>query len=587
MHQAFSDSSIVRAVPALLVAMVVWAGLGHAAERPFSGTLTEIRSEDREALETLASGTEELRQAAVEASAHPRLLNRVHNLQRSSSNAFRDLVGDLPRDEQEKVWELIRYPDLIAAIVDGGRKSEAILESLAATYPENVREIAVDLGQRQFSLLLRIYALDAQSERDFERELEGSADATRDAFRILVAAPEVLDLLTDHMHLAVTLGGAYLENPERVLADLSYLHEEGIARREAAEADWRNELDQDAAAREELAEARREYQDEYGGVYVDDDGDVDGDDGGWDTSRQSAEVYLVTYPYWFGYPTWHVNIYSGYPSYYYWRPHHFYHHDNYHGHHGYPGWGLSFHAGHLGVSFGFPSFHFSHWYFSQPSHHDRYSHLSHRMLRHQERHPDLHHGGYRVAHRWRSEHHGRAGHDWLRDDPGRSHRLREFGRGETNRRRARAEDPFRHRPGRKFARHAPDFKPRKPARIGPNRRDDVTKNTKRGLGPVKHRKTVSKTRAVRDGEHVDKKGRGHSVKLSSKDSIKRVASRGSGAKSKLHRSGAGLKRHAKARPSFKASRHAKASSQTKRRGNGHRSNHRGGGRGHKRHSGRR
>ena len=176
MRLAFRDSSISRAVrlrPAALAltALVLWAGLSHAAERQFNGALVEIRSKDREALETLASGTEELRQAALEVSAHPRLLNRVHNLQRSSSNAFRDLVGGLPRDEQERVWELIRYPDLIASIVDGGRKREAELQSLAAPYPENVREIAVDLGRRQYSLLLRIYALHAQSERDFEREL--------------------------------------------------------------------------------------------------------------------------------------------------------------------------------------------------------------------------------------------------------------------------------------------------------------------------------------------------------------------------------------------------------------------------------
>ena len=168
----------------------------------------------------------------------------------------------------------------------------------------------------------------SESERDFERELEGPSETTRDAFRTLVAAPELLDLLSDHMHMAVTLGGAYLENPERVRADLAYLHEEGIARREAAEENWRSELDRDPEAREELAEAQREYEETYSKGY----------DDGWDASERSAEVYLVSYPYWFGYPAWHVNLYSGYPSYYYWQPHHYYGH---HGHHGYPGWSLS------------------------------------------------------------------------------------------------------------------------------------------------------------------------------------------------------------------------------------------------------
>lgn len=579
MRLAFRDSSISRAVrlrlaALALTALVLGAGLSHAAERPFNGALVEIRSEDREALETLASGTEELRQAALEVSAHPRLLNRVHNLQRSSSNAFRDLVGDLPRDEQERVWELIRYPDLIASIVDGGRKREAELQSLAAPYPENVREIAVDLGRRQYSLLLRIYALHAQSERDFERELEGHSETTRDAFRTLVAAPELLDLLSDHMHMAVTLGGAYLENPERVRADLAYLHEEGIARREAAEENWRSELDRDPEAREELAEAQREYEETYSKGY----------DDGWDASERSAEVYLVSYPYWFGYPAWHVNLYSGYPSYYYWQPHHYYGH---HGHHGYPGWSLSFHTDHPGFAFGFPSFHFSHWYFSRPSHHVRYSHLTHRMLRHQEHHPGLHHGGYRVTHDWRSEHRGRRGHDWLRDDPGRSHRLWEYGKNERNYRKARAEDPFRHRTGGQFARHTPDSKPRKPENFRSTRRGDATKNAERGVGRVKHRKVAAKARAARDHEQVDSKAREHSVKTNAKSGFKRDASRGSGPRSKAQRIGAGPKRKVNARSKIGPSRYAKVSSQSKQRRNGHRSKHHAGGRGHKRHAGRR
>jgi len=439
-----------------------------AAEGAAAATsVDDVRAEDREALESLAGFPAEVREAALEAARHPQAIARIHEVQRRSSADFRALIDDLPRDEQEKVWSLIRYPELVAEMVDGGPHGEGRLRAIADHYPESVRDVAVELGRSRHELLVKIHALDARSQRTFEQGLEGHAETTRAALRTLVATPDALDLLTDHMHMTVILGGAYAADPEAATADLARLHEEVLAREVEADRAWREEIAADPEARRELEAAEREYAEEYD-VALDageraGDGERADDD---DRPRTRVNVFLGlgTYPYWFGYPAWYVSVYDGYPAYYYWRPLHL------HPVH----WGVSFGSRGFAFHVGYPGFHFAHWYFSRPIHHHHYPRLSHRIIRHHEHHPRLHRGGHRVTRRWLRTHHHHGGRGWLRDDGRRHRRLREYGRLEHDYRKLRSRKGPRRVSRYDVVRRSPERYPnlRERMRRTPYRDDD-------------------------------------------------------------------------------------------------------------------
>lgn len=265
-----------------------------------------FREEDRAIAEELAGFDAEERHAALVASGEPETLLEVAEIQNDSADAFSKLVDGLSREEQEQVWDLVRYPGLVADLARGGPKSDAELEKIAARHPEEIRPAIRSEGRKRYATWVEVYALDLQAERAFADVLSPHPADVRNAFQRLRGRPDLMTLLVDNVGVATRIGAAYRADPTRVEARFDGLHQEVAAQRREQEQNWTKEM-QDPSRREALQSAAREFADEHGYAL---------DDGTNTTTTRVVHVdhYVNTnpYPYWFGYPSWYA-----YP---YWYP---------------------------------------------------------------------------------------------------------------------------------------------------------------------------------------------------------------------------------------------------------------------------
>ncbi|MCZ6783498.1 MAG: hypothetical protein O7G30_09330 [Proteobacteria bacterium] len=358
-----------------VAALTAAAGLGFTV--PSGDSLLEsIRGEDREALASLSLYPADIRSAIVVVAAHPQALVDINRVHRRSSDAFAELLRDLPRSEQEKLWDLVRYPALVSELVEGGVKSETEARAIAAHHPESIRETAVQVTRDHGDRLVQIHALRLEAELAFDALLEGYPEDVQAAFRTLTETPEVLTILTEHMHMAVLLGGAYARDPEGVEQTLAELGLEAAQRNAEAGQDWEDSLAADPAARAELEQASEEYAAALGEEL-----------GAPSETRVIVGVHsgwpaYDPYPYWYGYPGWRVSLAFADP-YFLWYPAPYWVHS-----------GFYFGPSHQVVHWRGPSRHFVDWH----AHRDRDRHRAPHFERHHDR-------------SGRTRHVGRDGHD--------------------------------------------------------------------------------------------------------------------------------------------------------------------------------
>ncbi len=297
-----------------------------------------FRDEDREIAEEIASHPAEDRHAALVAAGHPEDLLAVQEIQRDSADSFAELVDGFSREEQEQIWDLVRYPGLVADLARGGAKSDAELERIAQRHPEEIRDAIRQEGRRRYATWVEIYALDLEAEQEFSRVIARHPADVRSAFQRLRGRPELLSLLVENVGVATRIGAAYREDPTRVEARFDTLHQEVLADRDAQRRSWEQEL-QDPEARQELETAARDFAEDQGYVL-----DEPAGDGTVRTRVVHVDHYVThPYPYWFGYPTWYA-----YP---YWYPASVWSHV-----------GFRFGGGNGWVSVGLPSPYFLGWY---------------------------------------------------------------------------------------------------------------------------------------------------------------------------------------------------------------------------------
>jgi hypothetical protein len=341
--------------------LVLIAGPGAARANPLDAI------SDRDTLEALALYPEDVRGSALEASTQAATLVELDKLQRDSQDAFRTLLDPYDQDAQQQLFDLSRYPDLVAEIGTGGPKSRSELEAIASRYPETIREAAVRQGTEHRAVVARMHALLADFDGRFNGLVADLPPAKQEAFRSLLATPELLSLLTGHMQTTVLLGDAYDRDPGGVRAGLADLNLE-VARRNAEEAkDWQKSVDSDPQLKSDYQQAARDYQQQTGySAYQ-------------APTTTVVNVNVNPYPYWFGYPWWYPVTYSYYDPWYWWYPRSVW-----------GGCGYSF--GPRVVVWGgpvwrpwFPTFGFTSWYFSYGVHHARYPYLTDRFVSYYDR----------------------------------------------------------------------------------------------------------------------------------------------------------------------------------------------------------
>jgi len=316
---------------------------------------TPWTKEDSAAINALALYPDSVRMEIFTACEYPAIIVNVASLQTNSSAAFADLVGSYDKTKQEAIWNLSRYPNLISRLVDGGKKSKEAIDTILNDYPPEIHDDASKYGRDEYDLLSKINDLQNNTNQQFNNIISSYPPDVQKTFNDLLQLPEVMSLLNDHLSLAVRVGDKYKRDPQWVM----HKSDSNAAAQAKVNAeqlnDWKQSLQQDSDAQNELKSAANDYATDNGYSQSDVDGPLD--------SGQVDNTAVYPYSYWFGYPSW-------YP-YQYWYPYPYWY-----------DWGFYYGTNGNMVVFGFPSFYFTNWYFCYPNHWNRYPHLGSAYIHH-------------------------------------------------------------------------------------------------------------------------------------------------------------------------------------------------------------
>ncbi len=271
------------------------------------------RSTEAELSEALASHPEPARRAALLIAGDPEALLEVDRVQQESARRFAELIAPYSRRERKDIWNLVRYPGLVAALARDGRKTRAQLEAIADRFPPEEREAILEAGSERYALWVEIYGLELETRQRARRALSSADPPLQAAFDELENHPELMSLLLENIRWTTRLGSEYRDDPAGVAQRFATLEPELETRRREDERAWAEEL-ADPASAEELERAARAFAATFGLESDDPEGPRDAraeqvtiEDGGRRsrTLRNTARIHHA-YPYWFGYPDWYA-----------------------------------------------------------------------------------------------------------------------------------------------------------------------------------------------------------------------------------------------------------------------------------------
>lgn len=361
---------------------------------------TPWTKEDSAAINALAMYPDSVRMEIFTACEYPAIIVNVASLQKNSSAAFADLISSYSKTKQEDMWNLSRYPNLISKLVEGGKKSKEDIETIASSYPSDIHDIAVKFGRDEYELLSKVNDLQNNTNLQFNTLISSYSSDAQKAFTALLQLPEILTLLNDHLSLTVRVGDKYKRDPQWVMhksdstaAAVAKINAEQIQ-------DWKQTLQQDSNAQNELKDAANEYATDNGYNQSAVDAPLDPD--------EVNDTSVYPYPYWFGYPAW-------YP-YAYWYPYPYWY-----------DWGFYYGPyGNINV-FGFPSFYFTNWYFWHPGHWHRYPHLGSAYISHYYGPHRLNTLSRQVVHNWVHANRKYLPADFVKNNAARAEAIRQYG----------------------------------------------------------------------------------------------------------------------------------------------------------------
>jgi hypothetical protein len=402
----------------LLVALWVVFSTAVSFAQQDVALLRDLAAENKKSVEALVLYPTETRLAILEATKYPELLIKMQNIREKTSAAFQTLTEDFPRKTQEIFYDLNRYPGLLESLVSQQKSPSAIQKSLEVL-PEQQRDAALGVVNRQMPTLEKINDLNKTTNGAFERLIGGYPAPVQGALRHLLGMPEVVDLLNEDLRLTVLVGEIYRDNPAWVIQKTDSLHL-AVARSNAEELEsWKTAIENDPDAKAELQSAANDYAAENG--YTSEDNEDDDLYVRQNDLMYYNNDYFYPYPYWYGYPWW-----EPYPR---WHP--------------YPwwwDWGTQYYPYGVVVVY-LPSYHFMHWYFDHPSHHEHYNHLSTHFVNHYNGHR---HSGTTISEGvrdWHDRNRTVISDEFLADNNRLPERLKAYGRFEQGRQDYNAKNP--------------------------------------------------------------------------------------------------------------------------------------------------
>lgn len=361
---------------------------------------------DSSDVNVIATYPETIRDAVFESATYPESVVRLSEIQMQSRDQFQKIVAPFSRSEQQQLWDITRYDDLIGQLVRGGKKTGDEVTHILENYPVSVRPDAFHYSLNHYETLSQIYAANEHFNQTFDQWVAEYPSNTQSALRELIKTPELISLLNNNMRLTVLLGDWNRHNPVK-LRGAFYELNLILARQKAADLEeWKNSIESDPQAVDELKKSAEEYAAEY--TYYD-----EGTEDVLEENPTVIEHYVYyPYPYWCGFPTWY--------DYEFWHP--------------YPWWyqsGFYVHDG-VVIFISMPSNYFLHWHFWHHPHYHDYPHLTNHYLNYYYGSRRWSAGNNKLVQQWVGENRDYVPADFIENQAKRVDRIRDLGKFENN-----------------------------------------------------------------------------------------------------------------------------------------------------------
>lgn len=294
--------------------------------------IDSLAQDETKIIESIAPYSQDVRSAILDVSQYPQVLVKLERTQTRASQSFQDLVATYPRDEQEKFYQASRYPDLINQLIVSGKKSSEEVKVYLKDYPEATQQQILDVYKNHYGDLSKMNDIYQASQSAMENITTKYPEGVRSNFKKVIATPDVMNMLTDHIGLAVSLGQAYKDDPNGITQHLDSLNAKLTDQSSKDLAAYKSAVEKDPKLQEEMKKAATEFAQQY------DQQDTN------PSSVTNNQYDNYPYPYWFGYPYWY-NSPMWYPSPFYYQT------------------GFYYGAGGGMVVFGLPSHYYSNWFF--------------------------------------------------------------------------------------------------------------------------------------------------------------------------------------------------------------------------------
>lgn len=251
------------------------------------------------AVEALDGFPRFVRQAVLEVALHQNLLVEVLKIQQRAGEQLKSWIKPLPREDQKKVYQVIRYPKLLNELASDGTYQG---------FPKEVQGSAKYLLKNQLPLLKKIDQLNHVSDEAFENLIKDYPPETRKAYQVVLQHPVILAILSRHHQYGYLLGHIYGTQSTRGRERLTKVAPAARKKDQVVEATKKRALSQDPAGQELTAAAEKfvreadtpldEVEDPKKAVQI----NIQYDPMFYDYFGAGPSLY--DYPYWYGFPDW-------------------------------------------------------------------------------------------------------------------------------------------------------------------------------------------------------------------------------------------------------------------------------------------
>jgi len=271
-----------------------------------------LKKDDDDIIASIAPYSSDVRDAILNISQYSQNIVKIERIQARTSQSFQDMVASYPREEQEKYYELARYPELIHQLVDGPPKTLEQVKPTLTSYPKETVDAVTGLFPMHLADLQAMDKTYQKSQEALDKILKDLPNDAQADFKKIIGMPEVMNLLTERIDLVVSLGEAYKNDPVGTKAKLDTQSAQINSENQKDLDDYKKQVESDPQMQEEMKKSAQEFADNYSanGEAQSPSDVVLNQNPQQPTVVNNYNYYGSNYnpnpyPYWFGYPYWY------------------------------------------------------------------------------------------------------------------------------------------------------------------------------------------------------------------------------------------------------------------------------------------